>query len=197
MDTSGLSGKLNTMVNKISTLSFFLCLFSWTAIAQTVFMSKKGEVSFYSYAPLENIEAKTTNINSVLNTGTGEIAFIIPMRTFKFERELMEEHFNEKYIESDKYPQAIFKGKVNEKISMEDGKYDVTATGTLSLHGVDKLITEPGSLTVAGKTLKLETSFNLAVADFNISIPKLLFENIADTVQVRINALYEPFKKND
>src|SRR6266446_7070845 len=98
---------------------FFLTFF---VQAQSTYKSKEGEVSFFSKAPIEDIEAYNQNINSLLNISTGDIAFIIPIREFKFKKPLMEEHFNEKYMESDKFPTATFKGKINEKI-------DFTADG--------------------------------------------------------------------
>src|SRR5689334_4180471 len=122
--------------------TIFILLLSCIAVtnAQTVFIADTGKVTFYSYAPIEDIDATSTQVNSIYNSVNGEIAFMIPMRTFTFKKALMQEHFNEKYMESDKYPHATFKGKVNEKVDVtKPGKYPVSATGTLTIHGKEKV----------------------------------------------------------
>lgn len=164
--------------------------------AQSVFIEKSGTVSFYSEAPLENIEAVHSGVNAILNTQTNELAFIVTIRGFKFEKELMQEHFNEKYLESDKYPKATYKCNIVDSIKWDvPGTYEVGSTGTFSLHGVDKEISEKGTFTIAGNKINLKSEFKIAIADYNISIPKLLFQNIADTVLVKLECNFEPFKK--
>jgi hypothetical protein len=188
MDQTGVSGKIIPLL--------FLFLFAVEISAQNVFICKNGTVKFYSAAPLENIEATCRNANSILNTLNHEIAFIVPIRSFKFEKALMQEHFNEKYLESDKYPSASFKGKINEDIEWEkEGEFPCTATGTISIHGVERTVTESGVVTVAGKEVRLDSKMRIALADFNISIPKLLFQNIADTVDVMVSTVFSPFEK--
>jgi hypothetical protein len=164
--------------------------------SQPVFKAVSGEASFFSEAPLENIEAHSKGVNSFLNTSTQEVAFIISIRGFRFAKSLMQEHFNEKYMESDKYPNATFKGKINGDVDLtKDGTYPVTSTGKLSIHGVEKEVTHSGTLVVSKKEITLTSEFNCAVKDYNISIPKLLFQNIADTVLVKINVTYTPYQK--
>ncbi len=182
-------------------LRFFLpglfCL-SLATNAQNVLISKSAEITFFSEAPVENISAKNNSVNSILNTVTNDIAFIVSIRGFKFEKELMEEHFNEKYLESDKYPQATFKGKIQDSIDWKkDGVYPVSATGTLSMHGVDKTVTEKGNIEIKGKEAHLSGSMTIAISDFKISIPKLLFQNIADTIKVEYKTDYIPYQKKD
>mgnify|MGYP001168719566 CR=1 FL=1 len=177
-------------------LSLLSLLLAISSFGQTVFIDKSGKISFYSEAPLENIEAKHTGVNAILNTSTNEIAFIVPIRGFNFEKELMQEHFNEKYLESDKYPNASYKGNIVDSIDWSvPGTYTVSTTGTFSLHGVEKEINEKGAFTVDGNKINLQSQFKIAIADYNISIPKLLFQNIADTVLVTLNSDFEPFKK--
>src|SRR5882757_9087161 len=118
---------------------FFLLALSLDTFSQNIFMLKEGEVSFFSKAPVEDIDAHNTSAHSVLNTTTREVAFLVPIRKFVFQKALMQEHFNEKYMESDKYPMASFKGKINEDVDFsKDGETKVTATGQLSIHGVEK-----------------------------------------------------------
>jgi len=174
----------------------FCCLFSSNIFSQTVFIADSGDVTFYSYAILEDIKATSKSVNSLLNTVNNEIAFMIPMRSFKFAKALMQEHFNEKYIESDKYPQALYKGKVNEQLDYtKPGKYDVTTKGTLTIHGVEKEINEKGELNIQEGSIILYTRFFVALQDYKITKPSIMFNNIADTIEVKLNAYYHPFKK--
>ena len=164
--------------------------------AQTVFISDSGVATFYSYALLEDITATSNSVNSIINTVNYEIAFMIPMRSFRFAKALMQEHFNEKYIESDKFPQALYKGKINEKVDCsKPGKYPVSTSGTLTIHGVEKTIHEKGELKVDSGSLSVSTKFFVAIEDFHITKPRLLFNNIADTIEVNINAFYKPYIK--
>jgi hypothetical protein len=194
MDQTGISRKLNFMKRKF--LFLFLGLSTFFANAQSLFMVEKGVVSFYSYAPLEDIKAESRQVNGMINTQTGEVAFIIPMRSFHFAKALMEEHFNEKYIESDKYPQATFKGKIVEPIDMsKKGKQQLSVSGIMTIHGQEKNIQEKGELEVNNDKLTLTTEFYLAIKNYNITVPTLLIKNIADTVQVKLKADYVPYKK--
>ena len=156
----------------------------------------QGEVSFFSQAPLEDIYAVSHQVNSFINMSTGEIVFIIPMRSFDFAKDLMEEHFNEKYIESDKYPNATYKGKIEGDIDYAvAGTYPLASSGEMSIHGKEKAISENGTIRVTQDTVFLNTKFRLAIADYDIAIPKLLIKNIADTVEVTMNASYLPYIK--
>lgn len=173
----------------------FLISFSLSANPQTVFISDSGEVSFFSSAPLEDIKAVSNQVNSMINTVNGEVAFMIPMRSFKFAKALMQEHFNEKFVESEKYPHASFKGKIHEKIDLtKRGILNVTASGKLTIHGVEKEVSEQGEIEVLDAKLILKTKFMAAVADYKIEIPQLLFNNIADTVEVKLTAIYYIYK---
>jgi polyisoprenoid-binding protein YceI len=182
------------MKKLILTTSFVIL--GLTAISQSLYICRTGEASFFSKAPLEDIEAHNRNTTSILNTSNGEIAFTVPIKAFKFEKDLMQEHFNEKYMESDKFPEATFKGKINEKVDYsKNGIYNVTSTGKLKIHGVEKDRTEKGTLTVKDGNITLQCNLKITLKDFNITIPKLVFENIAETVDVKINAPYVLFKK--
>ena len=176
--------------------AIFLLIVVTACRAQQVYSCKQGTVSFFSEATLENIEAHSNSINSFINTTTKEIAFIIPMRGFKFAKSLMQEHFNEKYIESDQFPNATYQGKINEEINVNaNGTLELTSSGKLTIHGVEKQVTLSGTITVKDNELNLASHFTIAINNFNIKIPKLLFQNIADTVLVKINANYLPFQK--
>ena len=153
-------------------------------------------ISFFSKSPLEDIDATNKKVTVVLKTTTNEIQFGVPMVGFKFPKPLMEEHFNENYVESSKYPTCTFKGKINETIDFtKDGDYKVTAKGVLDLHGVQKEIEAPGTLTVKGKDILLNANFKIKIADYNIKVPSLYVQNIAEFVDVKVNATLEPFTK--
>jgi polyisoprenoid-binding protein YceI len=176
---------------------YLILLCSCSAVsAQTVFIADSGEVTFYSYALLEDIKATSKSVNSILNTVNNEIAFMIPMRSFQFGKALMQEHFNEKYMESDKYPQALYKGTINEKPDYsKPGTYPVTTKGQFTIHGVAKEINEKGELIIDKGSITLNTRFFVALQDYNITKPSLVFNNIADTIEVKLKAVYIPFKK--
>ena len=178
---------------------FLLLLIVFISIkisAQTVFINDSSNVTFYSYAILEDIKATSNQMNSILNTVTGEIAFMIPMRSFRFAKALMQEHFNEKYIESEKFPHATFKGNIKEKIDLsKEGTYQLTATGKITIHGKEIEITENGVMEIKNQKITLTTEFHCALGDFNITKPQIMFNNIADTIDVKMKVSYVPYKK--
>jgi polyisoprenoid-binding protein YceI len=159
-------------------------------------MCKDAKTTLYSEAPLENIEATSIKGKSVLNTSTGEVQFSIPITSFEFKKSLMQEHFNENYMESDKYPVASFNGKINEKIDAgQPGDFPVTATGELQVHGVKKQRTINGTLKITKTGASLNSKFIVACKDHGIKIPTLVFKNIAETIQVTVSANYIPYSK--
>src|SRR5689334_16420423 len=120
-------------------LIFALLFASGIKTDAQVYKFNNGSVSFFSVAPIENIDAHSSSLNSELDIATNEIVFVVPINSFQFKKPLMQQHFNEKYMESDKYPEATYKGKINEKIDWtKNGTYKITSTGTLTVHGVSK-----------------------------------------------------------
>jgi polyisoprenoid-binding protein YceI len=163
-----------------------------------MFKNKKdaGSVHFLSKSPLEDIEATNKNPIAAYKPETGDMQFAVVMTQFKFKAALMEEHFNENYVESEKFPQAIFKGKVNEKVDLsKDGENKVTVTGKMTLHGVTKDVTAEGTITKKGEELVVASKFKIKVADYNIKVPSLYVQNIAEVVDVTVNIGLEPFVK--
>jgi hypothetical protein len=172
-----------------------LAWFSINQARQDIYACKNAVVSIYSKAPVEDIDARSDKGTSVFNAATGELAFSVPIRSFKFDKARMQEHFNENYMESDKYPQASFKGKINEKPDVtKDGTYPVTAAGVFDVHGVKQTRTITGKLTVNGGAINLSSEFMVACKDHKIDIPKLVFYNIAENIRVQVNATYSPYK---
>lgn len=175
----------------------FILLLTLSLKAQSIYSCTKGEATFYSKAPIEDIDATSKSMNSILNTANSEIVFIVPMTSFKFKKALMQEHFNDKYVESDKYPNTTYKGKINETVDFsKDGEHEITSTGILTIHGVDQPRTEKGKLIIKDGNISIQSEFNVALKDHNIQIPKLLMENIAEVVKVTFTATYTLFKKD-
>ena len=180
------------MKTKIFFLTAFISL-SLFSHAQ-IFMGKTCEISFYSHGPIEDISAKNTTAKPIMNITTNDIAVKVTIKGFDFEKELMEEHFNEKYMESDKFPYAIFTGKIKDTIDYKkDGTYKVTVKGKLTMHGVEQERTIPGTLTVKGGEISFETKFVVALKDHKIEIPTLVAQNIAELVEVTIKSTLTEF----
>lgn len=165
---------------------------SFAASSQKVY-TKNGSISFFSKAPLENISADNNQVMSVLNQQTGEMQFSVIIKSFKFKKALMEEHFNENYMESEKYPKASFKGSISDVAKLnfvKDGTYNVTVAGDLTMHGVTNKVSAPGTITVKNGVASGTSKFNLRLADYKISIPKLVKDNISETVEITVNCDY-------
>ncbi len=151
-----------------------------------------SSISFFSDAAIEDIKAENTKTLSIFNVATGDVAFSIPIKDFEFEKSLMKEHFNEKYMETEKYPKATFQGKVTGYSSSLTEDQIVTATGKLTIHGVTKDVTLSGSLKFSEEKIEAKSLFKIALADYKIKIPQLLWQNIAEEVEVSLNFIYKP-----
>ncbi|MBC9931167.1 YceI family protein [Chitinophaga qingshengii] len=177
------------MKNLILLLS--LVIITGAVSAQDVFSCKNTRFSFFSSAPLEDIEAKTDKGVSAINVKTGAIYFKVPITAFQFKKKLMQEHFNQNYLESDKYPFAEFKGKVLDGADLSrNGTYEVIVEGTLNLHGVDKNYREKGTITVKDGNITAGSTFNISIRDHRIDVPSLVVKNVAEVVAVTVNAVY-------
>ena len=184
---------------KLKTTPFLLTflLVSMSGIAQKYF-TRTAEVTFFSEAPTENIEAENRQVTCILNTDNGEIAFSVQMKGFHFEKALMEEHFNENYVESHKFPKSTFKGKILDynKIDIKkDSKYNVTVEGEMSLHGVTKNIKADGEISRVGNQVLISSKFDMKVEDFKISIPKAVINKIAESIEVSLMATLNEYRK--
>jgi polyisoprenoid-binding protein YceI len=173
----------------------FLFLISFTLTeGQNIQMTKNGKISFYSRSKLEKVEAENNEVSSVLNTANGEMVFAVLLKGFHFERALMEEHFNENYVESNKYPKATFKGKITNLAAvnfLKDGVYTVKTEGDLNLHGVTKRIASSGTVTVSAGKIAAYSKFSIKVKDFKITIPALVSDKISEEIDVTVDCKYE------
>ena len=166
--------------------------------AQDRFLTRSGKIRFFSSAPMEDIEATSNKVLSIVDLAKGQIAVDMLMKSFEFEKKLMQEHFNENYIESDKYPKAKFSGtfEVPDQLKkMADGEYEVEVSGDLTIHGVVKPLTTSATLKVTEGTLSGKVVFNVSVKEHDIKIPKVVVRNIAEEVEVTGIFNYEPYKR--
>ncbi len=170
-----------------------LCLLISLAAEAQKYNSVKGSITFLSDAVIEDIAAENTAALAILDVSSRQLAFSVPIIEFQFEKKLMQEHFNEKYMETEKYPKATFQGVLSDFLITNANAQAVTAKGKLTIHGVTRDVQIPGTL-VADKngSIKLQSAFVVALKDYNIKIPKLLWENIAEEVNVKIDFTLQP-----
>ncbi|NNE30414.1 MAG: YceI family protein [Saprospiraceae bacterium] len=173
-----------------------LSLLSTDLVAQKWF-TRDGKISFFSEAPLEKIEAENSSGTSVLDAESGRIEFAVLIKGFQFESALMQEHFNENYMDSDKFPKSTFKGYIEDPETIlwdQDGEYEVSVKGDLTIHGVTKEVSVPASFSMKEGSLSGNCTFVVAVADYDIKIPKLVRENIAKEVEISVQSDYKIFQ---
>lgn len=162
------------------------------------YITKNGFIKFYSDAPLEKIEAFNRQVNSAIDISSGDFVFKVLMKSFVFQKALMQEHFNENYVESDKYPESMFIGKITniKDINLtKDGVYNADVSGKLTIHGETKEIQAKGTIEVKQDKLIAKSKFNLTVADYKIKIPNTVVNNIGKTVEVTVDLTLDKFSK--
>lgn len=173
-------------------LLFLVLIHSGMVFSQNILLSKELVISFLSEARFENIEASSAKGSSVINTETKEMAFKVGIPSFVFENGLMQEHFNETYMESDKFPIATFKGKILETINFNiPGSYPVTVSGVLTMHGISKERTFKGTLIIKENAVALSSEFIVPVSDHKIEIPNDKISNISQDIKVTVNGKYQ------
>lgn len=155
-----------------------------------IFRCENGKISFISDAPLEVIQAKSGKLRGVIDTTKQTFAWSVEIKTFEgFNSPLQREHFNENYMETKKYPKASFSGKIIEKVDFsKNGTYSVRAKGQLNIHGVEQERIIKSQLEVTGNKLRVQATFNVPLADHNITIPKVVYQKIAEETAVTVNA---------
>ena len=180
---------------KNAIILLLLASFTATLAQAQKLITKTAHVKFYSHTPVEDIEAHNNQTLSVIDTESGAVAFSLLMKSFEFEKALMQEHFNEKYVESDKYPKATFKGSIQNLADAvnfdKNGSYEVEVMGTMSIHGVDQKTSTKGTITVADGQVSVNASFLVAPGDYDISIPGVVAEKIAKEIEVTVEASYQ------
>jgi polyisoprenoid-binding protein YceI len=185
------------MMIQIPSLFLVFLFISSASFAQDKYFTKTARVNFYSNAALEDFEAKNRTTVCVLDIKTGALQFSTLIKGFEFQNEEMQEHFNDHYLESDKFPKAEFKGIVVNNGSVgykKPGSYPVQVKGQLTIHGITKDVITNGVMKVDTKGITTTSSFNVQVADYGIKIPSLVKDKIAKVVKVTVDASLDPLK---
>jgi polyisoprenoid-binding protein YceI len=161
------------------------------------YITKNGYIKFYSETPIETIEAHNRQVNSALDISTGDFVFKVLMKSFSFEKALMQEHFNENYVESDAYPNATFKGQVINISDLEikpGNELDVMIEGDLTIHGITRTIKEEGVFQVENDKLRGNSVFIVKPADYDIKIPTAVVNNIAEEIEVTVQVELDKYE---
>ncbi len=174
-------------------IGLFLCLnFTY---GQQKFLTKEGDVSFFSTTPMEDIKADNNQVLSIVDTENGNVAITILIKSFMFEKSLMQEHFNENYMESGTYPKAKFKGSIDNFSALKAGSNEVVVKGDMTIHGVTKSVETKASLFKSEDSIVLRGAFDIEIADYNIEIPSVVAANIAKKVAVKFDLDHKPYTK--
>ncbi len=180
-------------MKRLFLLLFFLNIV--LAVNAQKYMTKNGYIGFYSHTPMEDIKADNNQVAGVLDITTGEMVFQALIKSFHFERALMEEHFNENYMESDKIPKSSFKGKITNFSSVDfskNGTYDVTVEGDLTIHDVTNKISTKGTIEVVSGGINANSKFNIVPEDYKISIPGVVREKVNKNLEVTVTMKFTP-----
>lgn len=186
--------RISINAKKLISIAFLLAT-STLATAQN-FGTKTAKVLIFSSTPIEDIKAVTDKGVGILIPKSKEVVFQIPIKSFAFAKGLMQEHFNENYMESDKFPYAKFKGNIQQEIDLsKDAVFPVTVKGILNIHGVDRPRTIAGQMEIKNGAVKIATSFDVPCADHKIKIPSLVVTKVAEVIKVSVDALLNPLSK--
>lgn len=159
------------------------------------YMTKNGFIGFFSHTPMEDVKGDNNQVASVLDISTGEFVFQVLVKSFHFNSARMEEHFNENYMESDKFPKSSFKGKITNLSSVDfkkNGIYEVTVEGDLTIHDVTNKINTKGTVEVVSDGINANSKFNIVPEDYKINIPGVVREKIAKNLEVTVTMKYAP-----
>jgi polyisoprenoid-binding protein YceI len=178
-------------------ITTLIMLLSFSVIGQR-FITKTGHIWFHSDAPLEVIEAHNNQVNAAIDIQSGAIVFKVLMKGFIFEKALQQEHFNENYVESHKYPNATFQGKImniDEIDLTKPGTYEAEVSGELTIHNVTNKVTETGTFEVTPDMIHGKSKFSIHIADYDISIPEIVSGKIAEVVDIHVDIQLKELKK--
>lgn len=177
-----------TMVKNVICCALIFC--SLISEAQKKFGTENGTINFISNAELELIQASSNKLQGIIDPASNQFAFSVPVQSFRgFNSDLQREHFNEKYMESEKYPKITFTGKIIEQIDYTaDGTYDVRAKGDLDVHGQKQTRIIKSKVEISGGVLRIVADFKVPLADHNISIPRIVNQKIATEIEVNVRA---------
>ena len=162
-----------------------ICLLFSTQLIAQQFYSNKGQISFFSEAPIENISAINENVSAIIDSQTGGFAFRLKIEDFTFPNSLMQEHFNESYLESEKYPLSTFTGVIDNFSNLDlSTKQNLVVNGSLSMHGISKDAQMKATAHLINEELYITSTFDVALDDYDIDIPKIMMYKIAEIIKV-------------
>lgn len=176
-------------------ITLMLCFSSicLSLFAQKIFSTKTGQIKFNASSPIEQIIGVNNQVDSKMIDKTGQIVFSVLIKSFKFENQLMEDHFNENYLESSKIPKADFKGFITNISAVDfskEGKYEINLEGNLSIHGVSQKVSASGTMTIAGGRPSLAGNFKIKIKDYGIS-GMYIGDKIASEADITVKCQYE------
>lgn len=178
------------MIRRLTYVILFLFCLQVSKAQSPIYICKNGLASFYSSAPLEDIEASNNHAVASLNISNKSLLIRVPINQFQFRNKLMQEHFNDIFMESKRYPEAVFDGKIFDLTDLsKPGVYHVTATGEFVVHGVERIRTLHGKITITQTNIILETQFEVLLADHDIEVPEIVFNKVAE--KIRVNCLFK------
>jgi YceI-like domain len=170
---------------------FLVLVFIGAHVEAQKYSTESGTISFFSDAPVEDISATNTEVGSLFDATSGDLVFVVPIKDFQFEKRLMREHFNEKYMETHKFPKSSFKGKAIGYDARKSGVQEVRVTGKLTIHGITRDVVVTGQLDFSDTRLSAKSKFVLKLADYGISVPQIVWQNIAEDIEVKIEFIYK------
>jgi polyisoprenoid-binding protein YceI len=181
----------------MKSIIIFFCCFLCIGVSnsQERYLTKNGSINFYSKMPMEDISADNNQVLSIVDAANGKIAISILMKSFLFKKALMQEHFNENYVESDKYPKATFKGNILNFDAVNETETKSQVKGVLTIHGVSKEIVIVANLIKTKEAILVTGDFMIELNDFNIEIPAVVAKNIAEKIKVSFTFNHKPYKK--
>ncbi|NUM31939.1 MAG: YceI family protein [Bacteroidetes bacterium] len=161
------------------------------------YIAKNGKVNFFSHTDLEDISADNNKVSSILDSKTGKLAIELLIKSFHFKKALMEEHFNENYMESDKFPKSKFDGKIeniNDVDFSKNGTYNINISGNLTIKDKTNKVSTKGTLKVDGQKLNGKAVFKILLSDYDIKIPAMVKEKISNEIEISVDIEYQAMK---
>lgn len=179
---------------KYAPLLFLLLLLVSFRPPASLFVVKSSTVQFRSEAPLETIVAANKAMNGLLDLATNNFAFKVPVSAFAgFNTDLQRDHFNENYMEADKFDDVQFQGKIVDDVDLNtDGSHRVKVKGAMTIHGVKSDLIITGTIARKGKSISIHADFDVVLANFSIDIPRVVMQKIAPVIKVTVDATLEP-----
>ena len=176
-----------SIMNRLLVILFFGIIS--LSYSKNIYMTREGVVEFFSSTPIEDIKAYNKQVSCVLNYETGNFAFQVPIKGFMFKNALMQEHFNENYLESDIYPKSIFKGEIKDwdSTAINDGTLNIKLVGELTIHGVTNKIEQNATIWRKSENLVGKCKFIISLEDYDVKIPKIVRQNIAESIEINVD----------